>query len=202
MRGSNWCSLLKLLRFKKRKKEIRFVLTLGRSSPIQETHNKSQERENTMPRGIYDRSKTKEQREAEKAKSEKKSAKATTPKRKYTRRTVEVSGASSPTKAQGSDTGFFLMGEVRSNLASLVQVSDKFGDLPSVKSEIEAHVAVLGQLREKQFSFSDDTEVSADESVVEEEEVKDAPNGVTAPVRQASVPLPPPPPVAPALPTH
>lgn len=156
-----------------------------------------------MPRGVYDRSKTKEQREADKTKPGKKSAKSAAPKRKYTRRAAAVSKASSPAaKSQGQDTGFFLMGEVRNNLAILMQVSERFGDLPSVKSEVEAHVVILGQLREKQLSVSDDSEALADESVAEEEEVQDAPNGVTAPVRQASVPLPPPPPVAPVLPTH
>lgn len=167
-----------------------------------------------MPRGIYDRTKTKEQRATEK-KPEKKSAKAAAPKRKYTKKAAQsVVVVTNPlVKAYASDQvpyykhasldhSFFLLTEARSNLAVLMQVAEKFGDMPTVKDEVEAHVGIIGQLREMLFTVNnsvDSSEVSANEMV--DEEVLPAPNG-TISARQTSVPLPPPPPVAPALPTH
>lgn len=151
-----------------------------------------------MPRGVYDRTKTPEQRAAEKTKPGKKAAKAGAPKRKYTRRAAVETSATKPSPSQnGPDLTFFLMGEVRNNLATLMQVSERFGDLPSVKAEVEAHVGIIGQLREKLLSVDDDVEIE-----MSDDEVQGAPNGVTAPVHQAAVPLPPPPSVAPVMPTH
>lgn len=168
-----------------------------------------------MPRGIYDRSKTKEQRASEKAKAEKKDA---APKRKYTRRVpVAVSESpvkhdtkKSPVKSTGPDTDFFLMGEARANLNTLVQVSTLFGELPSVKTEVDAHVEVLGQFRKKLLNQDTETPlVSSDhtEAGAEEEVGGDDQSVVTAPVhnvqlptvRQSPMAMPP---VAPVLPAH
>lgn len=167
-----------------------------------------------MPRGVYDRTKTKEQRDAEKTKAGKKAAKTAAPKRKYTKRTTTAAPVEPETpKGSGqahdgggwaakdvfsgsADESFFLLTEVRCNLATLMQVAAKH-DTPSVQAEIEAHVGILGQLREKLLDVGGSSETS------EVEASEETPNGVTAPaVRQASVPLPPPPPVAPVLPTH
>lgn len=169
-----------------------------------------------MPRGIYDRTKTKEQREVDKTKPVKKASKiASAPKRKYTKRTV----VSDPTEASfekmesslgtaktfmGMDSSglgkfpdavFFQMTEARQNLSVLAHIGDKFGNLPIVKEEIEAHLSILGQLREQYFTSGGTPE---EVSEVNQEEVA-PPNGTT-PVHQVSVPLPPSAPVI--LPTY
>lgn len=161
-----------------------------------------------MPRGVYDRTKSKEQRAAEKKAAEKKGVKAAgAPKRKYTRRAVSAADVTKmSTKASGPDTVFYVLGEARCNIASLMLVAEKFSDLPSVKAEVDAHVVLLGQLREKLLSI--DTSTASDEAHEEEEETAPAPqaaaipNGVSAvTAAQTSVPLPPsvpmPPPVIP-----
>lgn len=168
-----------------------------------------------MPRGIYDRSKTKEQRASEKAKAEKKDA---APKRKYTRRTPVVAqeyvakyeDKKAYAKASNPDTDFFLMGEARSNLNTLMNVSTLFGDLPSVKSEVDAHVEVLGQFRKKLLSqdtentslvSSNHAEAASDEEVEDDQSVVQTPiaNVPLPTVRQSPMAMPP---VAPVLPAH
>ncbi len=164
-----------------------------------------------MPRGIYDRSKSKEQRAAEKAPAKKSKAAAAPQKRKYTKRaTANVSAEkmSAPKAAMSADMSFAMISEVRQNLAVLAQLGDKFQDTPSLQSEVSAHVELLGKLREKTFAIE---EASNDTTAVETEEVEEAapvaaaPNGTAA--YQGTVPLPPPPSVAsvlppPAIPAH
>lgn len=161
-----------------------------------------------MPRGVYDRSKSKEQRAAEKAGSSKKAAKAAgAPKRKYTRKAqlpnaeLKAGSGSLEKMVPGEgvavaflrDNTFFAMQEVRNNLSTLKIVADKFGDMPSIYTEIEAHVALLGSLREKAFSepVQEVSEASTPESDPETEEEEQLPVAAAAPY-QASVPLPPP----------
>lgn len=150
-----------------------------------------------MPRGVYDRSLTKEQRAALKE--------GKTPKRKYTRKAAAVTAAApkrkytkrtdaSPEKAtSNSDSAFVLMGEIRNNLASLSQVQNTFGTLPSLAEEAEAQIVVLGQIREKLFSEQSESAKETAESVDDGEIVDE--------VQAHPVHLPPPPPIAPVLPT-
>jgi hypothetical protein len=162
-----------------------------------------------MPRGVYDRTKSKEQRAAEKEpKTAKKGAKAAPQKRKYTRKAVAGQTTSNSSEkfassfATSSDGAFLLMNEVRSNLTVLSQVKEAFGDLPSVAGEVDAQVSALGQLRAKIFSAApDEASETVEEEVLEDEAPAVVSNGVAS---ATSVPLPPgavalPPP---ALPTH
>jgi hypothetical protein len=154
-----------------------------------------------MPRGVYDRTKTKEQRAAEKEPKAKKSAKAAPQKRKYTRRAVAQDV--SPPKESGrglatsSDGAYLMMSEVRQNITVLNQVRTAFGELPSVASEIDAQVVALGQLRDKIFggAAEETVEVAAEE--VDEEASVAVSNGVASAPLPPSVPLPPLP-----IPTH
>ncbi len=172
-----------------------------------------------MPRGIYDRSKTKEQRAVEKSKADKKDA---TPKRKYTKRVLQPAVTLNNTEALaydtwktapqkksiGPDADFFLMGEARNNLATLMNVSALFGDLPSVKAEVDAHVEVLGQFRKKLFIqdeapqrvVSDDGGNSDEEVGADDQSVAPAP--IPSSVQLPTVRQSPMAPITPVLPAH
>lgn len=168
-----------------------------------------------MPRGIYDRTKSKEQRAAEKAPAKKGAKAAAAPqKRKYTKRaTVDASSVKSAKmsnskvqKHESADVSFAMITEVRANLAVLAQLGDKFQDTPSLQTEISAHVELLGKLREKAFAHDEpvNTELVGEE-VEETTPIAATSNGATA--YQGSVPLPPPPSVPtavppPPIPTH
>lgn len=147
-----------------------------------------------MPRGVYDRTKTKEQRAAEKKSggAPKKAAKAAAAPKKHGRKaSAKASAGPATTKTTSVDREFTLMNEVRVNLATLTNVADKFGALPGVKTEIEAHVQLMGTLRQQIFG-NEETETTVS-------------NGTTAqPAYQApAVPLPPTPTIAaPPAPTH
>lgn len=183
-----------------------------------------------MPRGVYDRTKTKEQRSAEKnhgahghGKKSAKTATAAAPqKRKYTRRaTANVNTGAEP-KAYAKhistpDDSFALMTEVRQNLAVLSQLGDKFSDIPALHTEIASHVDLLGKLREKAFTTDDNSsgvgEVSYSANETEEEDHQEAAPVAAAPVAngagsyQGNVPLPPPSAVTsnlppPSIPAH
>lgn len=163
-----------------------------------------------MPRGIYDRSKTKEQRAADKSGGTKKAAKtaANAPKRKYTKKASlpgvahDMSMLKEAVPVQGGigmalirDHSYFAMQEVRANLSTLTVVADKFSDLPSIKTEIEAHVNLLGTLREKVFAdpeqFLPGEPAQEVEHEAEEQEAPPVAVSQAAPY-QGSVPLPPP----------
>jgi hypothetical protein len=180
----------------------------------------------TMPRGQYDRSKTKEQRATEKATVSKKATKTATAtaapaKRKYTKKAlVEKSLSAAPVKGViksaligqaliTRDNDFLLLQEARANLHMLVAVADKFGDLPSVKTEAEAHVQLVSKLRERVFDDVlpkaeelDVSEAQTTDEGSEEEETQTASNGASA--YQTTVPLPPPTTIAPppVIPAH
>jgi hypothetical protein len=159
-----------------------------------------------MPRGVYDRSLTKEQRAATKEgktpkrKYTKRAAVAAAPKRKYTRR-VDASQVKAFSKSANPDSTFVMMGEVRSNLVTLSQLRTTFGDLPSLSQEADAQISVLGQLRDKLFNeqvevADTSNEVSSETEHTDDGEETQPQNGTI------QVPLPPPPPVVPILPTH
>lgn len=101
-----------------------------------------------MARGQYDRSKTKEERALDKTAS---------PKRKYTKQTTKADIVGLPNSQKidpfmgvyYKDKDFMLMQEVRSNIGVIMMVAEKFVDLPSVKNELDAHVSLLGKLRER-----------------------------------------------------
>ncbi len=148
-----------------------------------------------MPRGVYDRTLSKEERAVMKAAKDKKAAKGA-PKRKYTRRVpVEaLKGSSNKSQAKSmtstSDGVIAIMNEVRNNLATLANVRSAFGEMPSLADEAQAQVQVLGQLRDKLVEVE-----AAAQAVTEDENVQ---NGVSG---QDSVPLVPPPQIVTALPT-
>ena len=170
-----------------------------------------------MPRGVYDRTLSKEERSAMKknggpAKKVAKAGKsADAPKRKYTKKSGKLLVDSNkdfnlteyhPTKAAGTeyhasmfkDDQYFAMQEVRANISVLTMVVDKFSDLPSLKEEVEAHIALLGTLREKAFAEPNRAKDTHDEPAQDDEtETGEDPNTVaqSAPY-QGSVPLPPP----------
>lgn len=168
-----------------------------------------------MPRGVYDRTLTKEERAAMKSGGGKKAAKAAkpakataaAPKRKYTKK-ASLPGVAHDSMLKESappvkggigmallrDNSYFAMQEVRANLSTLTMVADKFSDLPSIKTEVEAHVSLLGTLREKVFAEpaqETNDEPAQDAEHDEEQEAPPVAVSQTAPY-QGSVPLPPP----------
>jgi hypothetical protein len=173
-------------------------------------HFTGKERRYTMPRGVYDRTKTPEQRASEKKAPAKKTAKAASAaapqKRKYTRKATAAVDSVVKSVAKHTSTpddNFALMSEVRQNLSVLSSLGDKFSDTPSLKSEVSAHVDLLGKLREKVFVTDEPAAVVEDEE--EAASVAAVSNGTGS--YQGSVPLPPPPSVGsvlppPPIPTH
>lgn len=147
-----------------------------------------------MPRGVYDRSKTKAQREAEKKAHGAHAAPATKVKGKPGRKPGSVaksaSAKTSPKTAEarvsyGNDA-LNLFSTVRANLETLNTLADKFGDIPTIKTEIAAHVDVISSLRRQVFGTG--------ESQASTETVAETSNGTTAataPQFAQSVPMPP-----------
>lgn len=114
-----------------------------------------------MPRGVYDRSKLK------KSKPEK-TASATPAKRgpgrppgRKAHAVKEVAKEAAPlgglggmgqvAQAFGHGGDLHLLHEIRNNLSTLHLLSDKFGDLPAVKSEVAANVEAMANLRKQIF---------------------------------------------------
>lgn len=146
-----------------------------------------------MPRGVYDRSKMKN-----------KNTKAT----KSTETVVHAAPAKKGPKgprgrkakgaggniAQGafashtaqSSTGradgnqFFLFDQVRQNLNTLTALKQQFSDIPTIRTEVEAHLEVLSDLRQQAFPKQ-----------AEEKTVAAPSNGVTATTMPSVVPMPP-----------
>lgn len=111
-----------------------------------------------MPRGVYDRSKTKAQRAAE-HKTETKTADAA-PKRRgrkpgsknaVTAAAAPQAAAKSSTRTTSSIDSFVEFNEIRSNLATLNSLASTFKDVPGVKEEIQANVALMAELRQRYF---------------------------------------------------
>lgn len=126
-----------------------------------------------MPRGVYDRSKLKKTKTTETV-----SAAPKAPKGKPGRKPGSGAKAvvtSAPAKVSGNELELF--STVRANLDTLNSLASKFGDIPTIKSEVAAHVDLFTSLREKVFG------TKSTETVVS--------NG-TAPTQYASsVPMPP-----------
>lgn len=112
-----------------------------------------------MPRGVYDRSKTKTQRAAEKASDHKTDA---APKRRGRKPGSKnaASASTAPQQVKGSGgnratytgDGFTEFNEIRSNLVTLNSIATTFGgNLPGVKEEIQANVQLMSELRQKHF---------------------------------------------------
>jgi len=168
-----------------------------------------------MPRGVYDRSKTTEQRAAEKAAKAMKPAKAAkvakaakapkaeakVAKRAYTKR-VKAEPQVTETKAS-IDTGAKLA-IVRENVAALSSALKNMqpgGALASeIEQEVKANLAILSDLRKDVFGLTEDeksvpdtsdatVEASSDEDTDGEEEEEAAP---AAAYPQGTVPMPPP----------
>lgn len=163
-----------------------------------------------MPRGVYDRSKTKAQRETEKkstghavhaAPAAKVKGK---PGRKPGSGTIKAKTAS-PAKATASKQSvsygtdaLSLFSTVRANLETLTLVADKFGHstIPALAVEVSAHVDIISNLRKQVFG-TNETQQST-ETVAEAAQAPS--NGISAaPQYQTSVPMPPAP--IPSIPT-
>lgn len=111
-----------------------------------------------MPRGVYDRSKLK------KSKPEK-TASATPAKRgpgrppgrkahavkEVAKEAAPLGGMGQVAQAFGHGGDLHLLHEIRNNLSTLHLLSDKFGDLPAVKSEVAANVEAMANLRKQIF---------------------------------------------------
>lgn len=157
-----------------------------------------------MPRGVYDRTKTKAQREAEKA--AKGAAPAAKVKGKPGRKPgSKVTKSASPTKTAESRASYGgdalgLFATVRANIETLTIVQDKFGTtIPTVGPEIAAHVEIMTNLRKQVFGSGEkQAKTESTETVVE---TAPASNGTTAaaPQYQSTVPMPPAP--IPSMPT-
>lgn len=161
-----------------------------------------------MPRGVYDRSKTKEQRAAEKAAE----GKAAAPKAKKGGRPKKVAAAAPaapkakkggrPRKAEVLGKSVALVApesntlyEIRSNLQTLASL----GPSSEVQAEIKANVELLAAKRREVVGLTRDEQAAeASASVEEETEEEPAAAHVAAPVPavpyQNSIPMPPTPP--------
>lgn len=153
-----------------------------------------------MPRGVYDRSKTKAQRAAEHkatasaAPTTSTAKKATGAKRgpkpgwkaKAVARQTQNQTASSTSRATQSNSGdsFQAFNEIRSNLATLNSLAERFSDLSLIKEEVQANVGILAMLREKHFP-KDEEKTASQETVTSS-------NGLNQSTEyRATVPMPP-----------
>lgn len=151
-----------------------------------------------MPRGVYDRSKSKAQRAAEKktAAPAKTKTAAAPAKRKYTKRADKTATKVNTEKvATLGAQNWFGLSEARQNIAVLTECARLFSDIPEIKTEVAANVALLTRLREEAFPTASEAEETVE--VEEPAPVKASSNGVA----QGIIPLPPAPaplPVPPA----
>lgn len=157
-----------------------------------------------MPRGVYDRTKTKAQREAEKA--AKGAAPAAKTKGKPGRKpgSAKVTKSAAPAKTAEAKVSYGtdaigLFATVRANLDTLNALSSRFPDVVSIRTEIEAHIEVMSNLRKQVFGSGEtQAQTESTETVVE---TASASNGTTAAAPQypSTVPMPPAP--IPSIPT-
>jgi hypothetical protein len=107
---------------------------------------------------------------------------------------VKGTAGNSQVATQRTDgQGVFLMSQARENLNTLSSLKQQFSDIPSIRTEVEAHLEVLTNLREEIFPkkiAKAETQATAQS------------NGTTAaaPQFQQTVPMPPSVPVIPT--TH
>lgn len=137
-----------------------------------------------MPRGIYDRTKTKAQRTVEKVN------KPVTPTKKKTKKTDKlpevINLVPSIDKGNSFPDDIYLMSEARANLDVLNRVAEKFANVSEVDEEISAHIQILARLSKKVFSsIQEEQESNSDSS--------EPSNGVT--VVSTTIPLPSVPPI-------
>jgi hypothetical protein len=139
-----------------------------------------------MPRGVYDRSKTKTQREAEKTKAPAKSAPKKTPKAAKAAPVAKTPKVSTAPKVHTSEldvgTKFAIIRENISTLSGAVQgltsgqqtvIKHDVGPIVSLlDGELQANIEVLTSLRREVFGPSD-AEKAADAEVVASAEEKD-----------------------------
>jgi hypothetical protein len=145
-----------------------------------------------MPRGVYDRSKLKKNKTTATHSTET-AVHAAPAKRGPKGKPGRKAGSTNKTSTQGavqtksniSGDSLMLFGEVRSNLVTLNLLADKFGSIPAIKSEVEAHVETLGRLRQQVFGTG---EAEADQK----ETAPVASNGTSVAATQypATVPMP------------
>lgn len=143
-----------------------------------------------MPRGVYDRSKTKTQRSAEKSASHSttsapKGRPGRKPGSKNKTATSTETIVSQNTQARQGGGGYEAFGEIRQNLMTLNMLAPHFAS-DALKSEVAANIEVLGDLREQFFP----KQQSVQNQAISTEQVASQ-NGVTQEYRP-TVPLPPP----------
>ncbi len=152
-----------------------------------------------MPRGVYDRSKTKTQRAAEKShaapaavssnQNTKKAAGAKRGPKPGFKRKAQNQASSTETFTKNASANmetathpFHSFHEIRSNLETLRSLSEQFRDLPMIRQEVEANVGILGMLRDQYFP----QRTSEQQETAQQQPAQATSNGVTA-----SIPLPP-----------
>ncbi len=174
-----------------------------------------------MPRGVYDRSKLKKNKGAEKkAESTETVAKVAAPKGKPGRKPGsknKVQKTSAPAvhlaeaapgmaQVQKSYSELYLISEVRNNLATLSLIADKFGtSVPGVQDEMATQVGYLTRLSKDVFGIAEAAPAAADAEDEEETKAEQqaAPsNGVSTQSYPTTVPMPPSPVTVPSIPSH
>jgi hypothetical protein len=123
-----------------------------------------------MPRGIYDRSKLKKNKKAESTeaapvkrgpgrprKNPIEAAPAKAAKTPKATKATKVKAAPGfglnqvAVQKSGDSQAIYMLSQVRENLSVLNQLHTQFGDVASIKTEVKAHIELLGTLREQVF---------------------------------------------------